>query len=73
MQLRAKLGADWQPPLAALGTRATLQGESAFTPAPPEIHRDWKTWLLWAVLVGAATLIGGLALSLLRKPPTAGG
>ena len=65
-QLRAKLGADWQPPLAALGTRAVLQGESAFTPAPPEVHRDWKTWLLWAVLVGAAALIGGLALSLLR-------
>jgi zinc transporter ZupT len=34
----------------------------AATPA-----RDWKTWLLWAVLVGAAALIGGLALSLLRK------
>ena len=65
-QLRTTLGADWQPPLAALGTRVTLQGESAFTPAPPEIHRDWKTWLLWAVLVGAAALIGGLALSLLR-------
>jgi hypothetical protein len=67
-QLRVKLGADWQPPLATLGTRVTLQGEIAFTPAPAETHRDWKTWLLWAVLVGAAALIGGLALSLLRKP-----
>ena len=65
-QLRTKLGADWQPPLAKLGTRAVLQGEHALTaaPAPP----DWKTWLLWAVLVGAAALIGGLALSLLRGP-----
>jgi hypothetical protein len=67
-QLRAKLGTDWQPPLAALGPRVTLQGEAAFTSAPVEKHRDWKTWLLWAVLVGAAALIGGLALSLLRKP-----
>jgi len=50
----------------------TLQGESAFTPAPPEIHRDWKTWLLWAVLVGAAALIGVLALSLLRTPKAGG-
>jgi hypothetical protein len=63
-QLRVKLGADWQPPLAALGTRATLQGEPALAPPPPQ--RDWKTWILWAVLVGAAALIGGLALSLLR-------
>jgi len=28
---------------------------------------DWKTWLLWAVLVGSAALIGGLALSLLKS------
>jgi hypothetical protein len=63
-QLRAKLGADWQPPLATLGARAMLHGESALT--PPPLQRYWKTWLLWAVLVGAAALIGGLALSLLR-------
>lgn len=64
-QLRRKLGADWQPPLATLGKRAVLQGEHALTaaPAPP----DWKTWLLWSVLVGAAALIGGLALSLLKS------
>jgi cytochrome c-type biogenesis protein CcmH/NrfF len=45
-----------------------LQGEHALTPAAPP--PDWKTWLLWAVLVGAAALIGGLALSLLRGPKT---
>lgn len=67
-QLRAKFSADWQPPLATLGTRATLQGEKALEPpsiAP--VQRDWKTWLLWAVLASAALLIGALALSLLRK------
>ena len=63
-QLRAKLGADWQPPLAALGARTTQQGESALIAAPPA--RDWKSWILWAVLIGAAALIAGLALSLLR-------
>jgi hypothetical protein len=65
-QLRTKLGNDWQPPLATLGARATLHGESALAPLP--VQRDWKTWLLWAVLAGAAALIGGLALSLLRSP-----
>ena len=64
-QLRTKLGADWQPPLATFGARVELQGEHAFTAAPAP--RDWKTWLLWAVLVGAAGLIGGLALSLLKS------
>jgi hypothetical protein len=68
--LRARLGKDWQPPLATIGTRETLQGEAALRPAPTATPRsDWRTWLLWAVLVGAAALIGGLALSLLRKPP----
>ena len=65
--LRGQLGNAWQPPLAALGTRQVLRGAQALivpaaTPAP-----DWKTWLLWAVLVAAAALIGGLALSLLRR------
>jgi len=66
--LRASQGHDWQPPLATLGARATLQGDSALTAPAAEKKFDWKTWLLWAVLVGAAALIGGLALSLLRAP-----
>ena len=65
-QVRGKFGADWQPPLAALGARVTLQDAAAYTPVPTAVHRDWKTWALWAVLVAAAALIGGLALSLLR-------
>jgi hypothetical protein len=67
--LRAKFGEDWQPPLASLGPRQTLQGDRALVARPSEaILRDWRTWLLWAVLVGAAALIGGLALKLLRSP-----
>jgi hypothetical protein len=64
--LRASESKDWQPPLATLGARATLLGEPARI-AAPEHTFDWKTWLLWAVLVGAAALIGGLALSLLKS------
>lgn len=67
-QLRGKLGQDWQPPLAQLGARGTLSGADAFKPVVVTAPRDWKTWLLWGVLAGAAALIGGLALSLLRKP-----
>ena len=67
--LRAKLGKDWQPPLAALGQRETLQGERALIAAPPAPKPfDWRSALLWIVLIGAAALVGGLALSLLRKP-----
>lgn len=58
---------DWQPPLATLDARSTLGGESVRNAPAVEKKIDWKTWLLWAVLVGAATLIGGMALSLLRK------
>ena len=65
-QLRAKLGADWQPPLAALGARETLAGDAALRAPTPASKYDWKTFLLWGVLVDAAAAIGYLALSLLR-------
>ena len=65
--LRATQGSEWQPPLAALAARTTLQGDAAFVPAAaPEKPHDWKSWLLWAVLVGAAAIVGGLAMSLLK-------
>ena len=65
-QLRSKLGADWQPPLATLGTRETLAGDAALKAPPPASKYDWKTFLLWGVLVAAAAVIGYLAMSLLR-------
>ena len=61
---------DWQPPLAALDVRTTVGGENARTAPVAEKKIDWKTWLLWTVLVGAAALIAGLALSLLKKRET---
>ena len=42
-QLRAKSGAAWQPPLAALGARTTLQGEHALVAQPVVVQRDWAT------------------------------
>ncbi|HZP67763.1 MAG TPA: DUF3999 domain-containing protein [Rudaea sp.] len=66
--LRAKLGADWQPPLTRLGAREVLEGAQALEAAPVQRKPDWKRWLLWGVLVAAAGVVGGLALSLLRRP-----
>lgn len=64
--LRARLGTDWQPPAAHLGVAResggvqALQAVGIATPAP------WRRWLLWGVLVAAAAVVGGFALSLLR-------
>ncbi|HYG07973.1 MAG TPA: DUF3999 domain-containing protein [Stenotrophomonas sp.] len=63
--LRRTRGPQWQPAMATLSPSAqTLAGQAALQPAPRPI--DWKTWLLWALLVGGALLVAGFALSLLR-------
>ncbi|HMM67975.1 MAG TPA: DUF3999 domain-containing protein [Dokdonella sp.] len=62
--LRARLGRDWQPPVATLGDSRSSAGASALQ--APKVPLDWKRWLLWAVLIGAAAVVGGIALSLLR-------
>ncbi len=68
--LRARLGNDWQPPNATLGARTTGAFEAAY--AKPATPTPWRTWLLWALLVGGAALVGWLALSLLREKPSTG-
>ena len=50
----------------ALGNSAERSGTAALTPAP--VPRDWKTWLLWGLLIAGAALVAGFAISLLRKP-----
>lgn len=65
--LRAQRGQDWQPATATLGKGEPLAGaQTALTPAP--VQRDWKAWLLWALLVGGALIVAGFAFSLLKKP-----
>ena len=65
--LRAQRGQDWQPADATLGKGEPLAGaQTALTPAP--VERDWKAWLLWALLVGGALIVAGFAFSLLKKP-----
>ena len=66
-QWRASNGPDWKPPLVVLGERSDAGGESALVAAQPVRVAPWRTWLLWGVLVAAAAVVGGLALSLLRK------
>lgn len=62
--IRGQRGADWQPVIATLGERQLAAGELALQPAPTP--RDWTAWLLWALLVGGALLVGTFAISLLR-------
>jgi uncharacterized protein DUF3999 len=64
--LRLQRGQDWQPATAALGDMQPLAGARALTPAPAQ--RDWKAWLLWALLAGGALIVAGFAFSLLKKP-----
>ncbi len=68
-QLAAQHGRDWQPVEVATGAGLSLAGEAALAlpkPAPP-----YRQWLLWAVLVGAAALIVGLAMKLLSESKAA--
>lgn len=66
--LRQARGKEWRPADATLGAPAELAGAAALTPAPRE--RDWRSWLLWAVLVGGALIVAGFAMSLLRSGKT---
>jgi hypothetical protein len=64
--LRMQHGSGWQPANATLGTPAELAGVEALTAAPA--RPDWKSWLLWSILVAGALVVVGFAFSLLRKP-----
>ncbi|MEO6104117.1 MAG: DUF3999 domain-containing protein [Pseudoxanthomonas sp.] len=66
--LRLQRGQDWQPADATLGAMQALAGSAALKPAA--VERDWKAWLLWALLVGGALVVAGFAFSLLKKPKT---
>ncbi|MBA3930425.1 MAG: DUF3999 domain-containing protein [Xanthomonas sp.] len=67
--LRRDRGEDWQPAPAYLSPSAALAGDAALI--PPPTPRDWKTWLLWGLLVLGAALVAAFAFSLLRSRPPA--
>ena len=69
--LRARNGAQWQPTVARLGEGTVRAGDKAYAPAAPV--RDWKSLLLWAVLVAGALAVAGFAISLLRGARPANG
>lgn len=65
--LRRQRGAGWQPAPAYLAPEPEeLAGERALA---PQRQIDWKSLLLWALLVGGAVLVAALGMSLLRQPP----
>ena len=64
--IRLRRGGDWQPATATLGIPSELAGAQALEPVPPQ--RDWKSWLLWSLLVLGAVVVAGFAISLLRAP-----
>ncbi|PPU67858.1 DUF3999 domain-containing protein [Xanthomonas pisi] len=67
--LRQQRGMQWQPVQASMAAQARpLAGDAALQPAATP--RDWKQWLLWGLLIGGALLVGGFAVSLLRKSGT---
>ncbi|MFC6841193.1 DUF3999 domain-containing protein [Xanthomonas theicola] len=68
--LRAQRGPQWTPATASLGAAVPLAGAAALQAPPPP--RDWKSWLLWALLVGGALIVAGFAFSLLHRPATPG-
>lgn len=66
-QLRAQQGPQWQPAQAIVhGPAQVLGGDAAVQP-----ERDWKRWLLWALLVLGVLIVGGFAVTLLRQKPSA--
>ena len=67
--LRRDRGEDWQPAPAYLSSASALAGDAALI--PPPTPRDWKTWLLWGLLVLGAALVAAFAFSLLRSRPAA--
>ena len=65
--LRKQRGPGWQPAPAYLAEAAEeLSGDRALQ---RQRTVDWKSLLLWGLLVGGAVLVAALGLSLLRQRP----
>lgn len=67
--LRTQRGPGWQPAPAYLAAAAQeLSGDRALQ---RQRNIDWKSLLLWGLLIGGALLVATLGLSLLRQRPPA--
>ena len=64
--VRRQRGQDWQPVALRPGARQSLAGEAALVPARRPL--DWRSYLLWTVLVAVAGSVVVIALKLLRQP-----
>lgn len=62
LEVGKRQGQPWEPPVARLGERITLEGEAALR----EPVR-WQRHLLWVVLVAGAGLVALLGFTVLRK------
>lgn len=58
-------GTKRQPPYAALGEVHKAAGPAALRPA--QSSGGWSQFLLWLLLIAAAMLVAGMALSLIRR------
>lgn len=67
--IRAKYGADWQPPEATLGEPILVAGDAALEAT---LQERWSGRVLWLILIGSALAISAMVVSLL-KAQTKGG
>lgn len=66
--LRRRYGADWKPYPAKPGTAAIVSGEAALQPPPvPPRPMEWKSWLLWGLLIAGTVVVSAMAMSLLQQ------
>jgi len=65
--LRKQQPEGWRPTEASTGPGERLAGDDAL--AAPDAPFDWTRVILWVVLGLGVMVVGGMALSLLRKPP----
>jgi len=61
----AQFGSQWLPPLVALGRKEVAAGDAALAPQTPP--RDWKSWLLWGLLILGAGVVIAMVMSLMRS------
>jgi hypothetical protein len=65
--LRKQQPEGWRPTPATTGPGERMAGEDAL--AAPAVPFDWTRLILWGVLGLGVLVVGGMAMSLLRKPP----